>query len=61
MRLPKLTPPATDPDKSDAGLGTLLRRALSRIGVPACSGCESRERVLNDLFPIPPSKGKRKS
>ena len=53
MHLPKRLPPATDADSSGPGLGTLLRRAFNKAGVPACAGCKARERILNDWIPIP--------
>ncbi len=40
------------------GLGDLVARATSAIGIKACSPCEERQRRLNALFPNPFNRGR---
>lgn len=41
LSLPGLRP------RADVGVGTLLARATSALGVPACAGCQRRAAALD--------------
>ena len=52
MQLPDQIDPSNTETKEEKGVGTMLRRVLSRVGVPSCAGCKARERAINNLFKI---------
>ncbi|MBC7936277.1 MAG: hypothetical protein H7Y86_13080 [Rhizobacter sp.] len=33
--------------EEEIGLGTLIKRATTALGIPACNSCEQRARALN--------------
>lgn len=59
MHLPNQRAPLDSENEAATGVGTMLRRAFGRLGIPSCESCRVREHTLNRLFKFKAKKNKR--
>ena len=52
----RIVPVAPQPMR---GLGDLVARATSALGVPTCASCEQRQALLNSMFSFRHGRGGR--